>query len=217
MPKPAGDWWTGVGGAPTRLLLLRHGQTEMSAQRRYSGRNDPPLTERGREQARAAAARVADMDNIENILTSPLGRAWETAQEIAKTTRKPVEIQEELVETDFGAWDGLTFTEAAQRFPELHGAWLSDSSVPAPDGESFDAVHDRVHAWLGTLLRERGGRTYAVVSHVTPIKQLLRIGLGAGSTMLFRLHLDLASVSVVDFFPDGNSSVRLVNDTAHLR
>jgi probable phosphoglycerate mutase len=217
MPKPEGEWWTGVGGAPTRLLLVRHGQTEMSAHRRYSGRTDPPLTDLGARQAKAVAARIAEMDRIEKILSSPLARARDTASEIARATHKAVDTEQDLIETDFGAWDGLTFTEAAQRFPDLHTAWLTDPSIPAPNGESFDAVHDRVRNWLTTLLSRRGGTTYVVVSHVTPIKQLLRIGLGADSGMLFRLHLDLASLSIVDFFPDANSSVRLVNDTAHLR
>jgi probable phosphoglycerate mutase len=66
------------------------------------------------------------------------------------------------------------------------------------------------------IIADHGGSTVVVVSHVTPIKTLLRIGLTAGPSLLFRLHLDLASLSIVEFYPDGHTSVRLANDTAHL-
>jgi probable phosphoglycerate mutase len=220
MPPPnadTGTWWSGSAGTPTRLLLVRHGQTEMSAQRRYSGRGDPPLTELGARQAKAVAARLAEMSTVDGVVSSPLSRTLATAREIATAVDVPVEIVDDLIETDFGAWEGLSFTEAAQRYPEAHGAWLSDASVPTPGGESFDDVHRRVGRVLAELLVARAGQTVVVVSHVTPIKQLLRIALDVGPSMLFRLHLDLASLSVVEFYPDGHASVRLVNDTAHLR
>ncbi|MFD1051491.1 histidine phosphatase family protein, partial [Kibdelosporangium lantanae] len=149
------------------------------------------------------------------ILASPLGRTRQTAQAVADATGGTVEIDENLIETDFGAWEGLTFTEAAERDPELHRRWLTDPSVPPPNGESFDAVHRRVLTFRDDLFATHGGRTVIVVSHVTPIKTLLRIGLDAGPTLLYRLHLDLASLSIVDFYPDGNASVRLVNDISH--
>ncbi len=208
--------WTGARGTPTRLILLRHGQTKLSVGRRYSGRGNPPLTESGTNQASAAAARLPGFGAITAILTSPLMRARQTADAAGEATGAPVTVLEDLTETDFGDWEGLTFTEAAQRDPELHRSWLADPAVPTPGGESFDQVHERVDRAKNRILGEHGGSTVVVVSHVTPIKTLLRIGLGAGPSLLFRLHLDLASLSVVEFYPDGNTSVRLVNDTAHL-
>jgi probable phosphoglycerate mutase len=209
--------WTGASGTPTRLLLVRHGQTELSVERRYSGRGDVPLTELGRQQAKAVAARVAGLVEAgTSVVSSPLGRARQTAAEVAAAAGSSVEVAGGLVETDFGAWEGLTFAQAAARDPELHGRWLADPSVPAPDGESFDEVHDRVRRVRDDLVARTGAGTVVVVSHVTPIKTLLRMGLDAGPSLLFRLHLDLASISIVEFFPDGYAAVRLVNDTAHL-
>ncbi|TVS99651.1 bifunctional RNase H/acid phosphatase [Amycolatopsis bartoniae] len=214
--------WTGAQGKPTRLLLLRHGQTEMSVDRRYSGRGDVPLTELGRQQAAAAAKRiaalpgVADADEPTPILASPLTRTMQTAQAVADVVGGRVETRQGLLETDFGDWEGLTFAEAAERDPELHSRWLRDFTVPSPGGESFERVHRRVLAFRDELFETHAGRTVIVVSHVTPIKSLLRMGLDAGPSLLFRLHLDLASLSIVEFYPDGNASVRLVNDTCHL-
>ncbi len=221
-PDRATVAWTGAKGTPTRLLLLRHGQTEMSALRRYSGRGDVPLTELGRTQAAAAAKRLAAMDGLVvdgeavPIISSPLTRTKQTAQAVADALGGRVETHPGLIETDFGEWEGLTFAEAADRDPELHRSWLGDSAVPPPGGESFDVVHRRVRKARDELIAEHGGRTLVLVSHVTPIKTLLRMGLDAGPQLLFRLHLDLASLSIVEFYPDGNASVRLVNDTSHL-
>jgi broad specificity phosphatase PhoE/ribonuclease HI len=210
--------WSGAKGTPTRMLLLRHGQTPMSIERRYSGRGEPALTALGERQAQGAAARLSAMDGVDAstaIISSPLGRTRQTAQALADATGGKVQIHDGLVETDFGSWEGLTFAEAAQRDPELHTRWLGDSSVPAPGGESFDAVHRRVTKARDELITAHDGQTIVLVSHVTPIKSLLRLGLDAGPALLYRLHLDLASLSVVEFYPDGNASVRLVNDISH--
>ncbi|MDL9937329.1 histidine phosphatase family protein [Gordonia sp. ABSL1-1] len=209
--------WQGQLGAPTRLILLRHGQTELSVQRRYSGRGNPPLTDEGLRQARAAGARVAAEPDIAAVVSSPLARARTTAQQVADHAGLAVTEHPGLIETDFGDWEGLTFAEAAQRDPQLHPRWLGDVTVPAPGGESFAAVGERVAAVRDHLLAQYPGQTVVLVSHVTPIKLFLRDALGVGSELLFRLHLDLASVSIAEFFGDGGSVVRLVNDTAHLR
>jgi ribonuclease H / adenosylcobalamin/alpha-ribazole phosphatase len=208
--------WTGATGTPTRFLLVRHGQTHMSVGRRYSGRGNPPLTSIGLDQAAAVAARLASSSDITAVVSSPLLRARQTADAIGEAVGVPVSELDDLTETDFGAWEGLTFAEAAARDPEAHRAWLADPSVRSPGGESFDEVHERFSLAAQGIVAEHGGTTVVVVSHVTPIKTLLRIGLAAGPSVLFRLHLDLASLSVVEFYPDGNTSVRLVNDTTHL-
>jgi ribonuclease H / adenosylcobalamin/alpha-ribazole phosphatase len=211
--------WTGYTGTPTRFLLLRHGQTPLSVERRYSGHGDPPLTETGERQAKSAALRLSTMDELgpdTPIVSSPLGRARRTAQAVADAIGGNVITHRGLIETDFGDWEGLTFAEAAERDPRLHRDWVSDSSIPPPGGESFESVHRRVRRARDELIATHGAATVIVVSHVTPIKSLLRMGLDAGPSLLFRLHLDLASLSIVEFYPDGNASVRLVNDTSYL-
>ena len=213
---PVSPGWTGAIGSPTRLLLLRHGQTELSVERRYSGRGNPQLTELGRDQAVAAARRLGARGGITAVLSSPLGRARETAAAAADALDLPVTVHDGLIETDFGDWEGLTFAEAARRDPDLHRRWLGDTSVRPPNGESFDEVAKRIAAVRDDLLTDYAGSTVLVVSHVTPIKMFLQMALDSGPSLLYRLHLDLASLSIAEFYPDGGSSVRLVNDTSHL-
>lgn len=212
--SPAG--WTGARGLPTRFLLLRHGQTELSTQRRYSGRGNPALTEVGEGQAEAAAAYLGQRGGVAAVITSPLQRAYDTAAKAAKALGLDVSVDDDLIETDFGGWEGLTFMEAAERDPQLHRKWLRDTSVRPPDGESFDSVAERVQRARARIISEHAGETVLVVSHVTPIKTMLRLALDAGPGILYRLHLDLASLSIAEFYPDGASSVRLVNDTSYL-
>lgn len=208
--------WTGAKGEPTRFLLLRHGQTQLSTQRRYSGRGNPALTDVGHQQAEAAAQYLGPRGGVAAVVTSPLQRAYDTAAKAAKALGLDVTVDDDLIETDFGAWEGLTFTEAAERDPDLHRKWLRDTSIAPPDGESFDSVVERVQRVRGRLISEYAGGTVLVVSHVTPIKTVLRIALDAGPGILYRLHLDLASLSIAEFYPDGASSVRLVNETSYL-
>ncbi len=213
---PSAPGWTGARGKPTRLLLLRHGQTDLSAQHRYSGRGNPALTELGWRQADAVGRYLAQRGGVAAVLSSPLQRCYDTAATAAKALGLEVAVDDDLTETDFGAWEGLTFAEAAARDPELHQRWLRDSSTRPPGGESFDAVHDRVRRVRDRVIGEHGGTTVLVVSHVTPIKTLLRIALDAGAGVLYRLHLDLASLSIAEFYPDGGAAVRLVNQTSYL-
>ncbi|MEU0884790.1 bifunctional RNase H/acid phosphatase [Lentzea sp. NPDC005914] len=208
--------WSGATGDPTRLILLRHGQTKLSVERRYSGRGDHQLTELGLQQAEKAAERLSKMDGIAGIISSPLQRATQTAQALGQRTGLEVVTHQGLIETDFGAWEGLTFAEAAAQDPEIHRRWLGDTSVKPPGGESFDEVNARVRKARTEIIAKFGGKTLVVVSHVTPIKTLLRQALDVGPQFLFRMHLDLTGVSIAEFYPDGPASVKLVNDTSHL-
>jgi ribonuclease H / adenosylcobalamin/alpha-ribazole phosphatase len=214
-PGPVRGWGPARGRATT-TLLLRHGQTALSAEHRFAGRGDIPLTEAGQRQAAAAAGRLAER-GIDLIVTSPLQRARHTAEEVAKATGAPLLVEDDLVETDFGKWEGLTFAEASARWPDEVSAWLGGVDVAPPGGESFAVVAGRVLAALGRLLAAPEPRTLLLVSHVTPIKTLACHALCAPPAALFRIHLDVASLCQIDWFADGPAVVRSLNDTAHLR
>ena len=202
-------------GEPTATLLLRHGQTPMSVQKRYAGRSDIPLTDIGLQQAAAAAKRLASA-GIDVIVASPLLRARQTAGEVAATTGAPVVTDDGFRETDFGAWEGLTFAEVRERWPAEVSAWLADPAVPPPDGESFAEVSERVSAALQRVLADRAGQTVLIVSHVTPIKMLVTAALLAPPAALYRMHLDLAALCEIDWYADGPAVLRSFNDTGHL-
>ena len=207
--------WDDPKAPPTTAFLLRHGQTEMSIGKRFSGVSDPPLTEVGQAQAAAAAARLAGCGAVA-VVSSPLLRTRETARHVADVLGLDVVVEEGLRETDFGDWEGYTFAEVKAKWPRELAAWLADTSVPPPFGESFDATATRVRQARDRVLVAYGGQTVVVVSHVTPIKTLLRFALDAPASALFRLHLDLASLSQVLWHADGSAVVRSMNDTGHL-
>jgi len=112
------------------------------------------LTDVGRRQAEAAAQFVAQKGGVAAVITSPLQRAYDTAATAAKALGLDVGVDDDLIETDFGAWEGLTFGEAAERDPELHRRWLRDTRVMPPDGESFDSVADRVRRARARIINE---------------------------------------------------------------
>jgi len=214
-PRP-GPGWTAAHSEPTTTVLLRHGETPLSVERRFAGRGDIPLTETGRLQAKAAAQRLAARGGIQLIVTSPLQRARLTAEAVAAATGAPVEVDDGWIETNFGAWEGLSYAEAMERWPDEVTAWMKDTSVAPPGGESFAAAGRRVLAALGRLLgRAQPGRV-VVVSHVTPMKTVLRHALLAPPAALRRMHLDVACLCEVDWYADGPAVVRSLNDTGHL-
>jgi ribonuclease H / adenosylcobalamin/alpha-ribazole phosphatase len=200
---------------PTATLLLRHGQTPMSVQKRYAGRSDIPLTDVGLQQAAAAAKRLASA-GIDVIVASPLLRARQTAGEVAATTGAAVVTDDGFRETDFGAWEGLTFAEVRERWPAEVSAWLADPAVPPPDGESFVEVSERVAGALQRVLADRAGQTVLIVSHVTPIKMLVTTAVLAPPAALYRMHLDVAALCEIDWYADGPAVLRSFNDTGHL-
>ena len=202
-------------GEPAVTLLLRHGQTAMSVQKRYAGRSDVPLTDTGVRQAAAAAKRLAAA-GIGAIVTSPLQRTVRTAEEVAAVTGLPVMTDDGFRETDFGDWEGLTFAEVRERWPSEVTAWLADPLVGPPDGESFAEVGERVTAALHRVLAGRQGQTILIVSHVTPIKTLVAAALLAPPPALYRMHLDVAALCEIDWYADGPAVLRSFNDTAHL-
>ncbi|MFE1013060.1 bifunctional RNase H/acid phosphatase [Streptomyces sp. NPDC058794] len=207
-------------GAPATFVLLRHGETPLTPQKRFSGSggSDPSLSAAGREQAEKVAGSLARRGTVQAIVASPLARTRETAGIVAARLGLEVRVEEGLRETDFGAWEGLTFGEVRERYPDDLNAWLSSPDAePTGGGESFAATGARVAATRDRLVAAYAGRTVLLVSHVTPIKTFVRLALGAPPESLFRMELSAASLSAVAYYADGGASVRLFNDTSHLR
>ncbi|UUY47612.1 bifunctional RNase H/acid phosphatase [Streptomyces yangpuensis] len=215
-----GQGWGPDMGAPATFVLLRHGETALTPQKRFSGSggSDPELSPAGRRQAAAVAEALAARGTVQTVISSPLLRCRETARAVADRLGLDVTVEQGLREVDFGAWEGLTFAEVQERFPDDLQAWLdSPKAAPTGGGESFAAATRRISATRDRLLAAHAGRTVLLVTHVTPVKILVRLALGAPPESLFRMELSAASLSAVAYYADGNASVRLLNDTAHLR
>ncbi|MEU3292555.1 bifunctional RNase H/acid phosphatase [Streptomyces longwoodensis] len=217
---PSAGWGAPDLGAPATFVLLRHGETPLTPQKRFSGSGgtDPALSAAGREQAERAGAALARRGTIQHIVSSPLARTRETAAIVAAHLGLDVTVEDGLRETDFGAWEGLTFAEVRERHPDDLNAWLADTEArPTGGGESFAETAVRIAAVRDELTAAHAGRTVLLVTHVTPIKTFVRLALGAPPESLFRMELSAASVSAIAYYADGNASVRLLNDTSHLR
>lgn len=207
--------WMDSAAPPTTTLLLRHGQTVLSVEKRFSGVGDQELTEVGRAQAASAAARLATSGAVA-VVSSPVRRAQQTAALVAQALGLEVVLEPGLRETDFGDWEGYSFGEVKQNWPRELDAWLADTDVAPPFGESFATTATRVRQARDRVLAAYAGQRVVLVSHVTPIKTLLRLALQAPPSALYRMHLDLACLSEVQWFADGPAVVRSLNDTAHL-
>ena len=202
---------------PTTLVLVRHGVTTFTVEKRFSGVGDPPLIEQGRRQARAAASELAARGGVHRVVSSGLSRCRETASIIAAALGVAVEIDDDLCEVDFGQWEGLTFAVVEERWPRELALWLGDPSISPPEGESYVALQHRVRAAQERIVNRHHGERICVVSHSRPIAMLAANLLEAPLGSLYRLHVDNASVSEFDYYSDGPAVLREFNDTAHLR
>ena len=201
--------WSAAAGEPTTLILLRHGVTAHTVEKRFSGglaSADPGLSDDGRAQVRSCAEWLAPLaERIDAVVASPVRRTRESAEIVAEVLGHDVELEPGFAEMEFGHWDGLTFTEVAERHgPELD-AWLGALDVAPEGGESFADVEHRVLDGLQRVLDGHAGRTVVVVSHVTPIKTLVAHAVDAPLGAVFRMELTPASVSVVSFFLGGKA------------
>jgi ribonuclease H / adenosylcobalamin/alpha-ribazole phosphatase len=217
-PAGGGSGWDPPDDPPTRLILVRHGETAHNGQRRYSGRDDVPLTPRGEEQAGAIARRVAGLaTQVAAVVSSPLVRCTATADTIAAAVGSPpVATEADLIECDLGRWEGRTFDEVRRQWPDEWQAWQASTSVAPAGGESLQQVAKRVRRAVATLRQSYPGVTVVVVSHVWPLKVILRDALAAGDAFLHRLLLANGGLSVVDSYSGGVVTVHTVNDTSHL-
>ena len=197
--------WSGGGTAPTTFLLVRHGVTDHTTDKRFSGglaSSNPGLNDEGRAQVRATAEWLAPVaEGLDAIVSSPVRRTRESAEILGEVLGFEVGVEEGLAEMEFGAWDGLTYTEVRDRFPDEVRVWLGNLDHAPGGGESFREVEKRVLAGRDRLLEEHEGRTVLVVSHVTPIKTLVADALGAPLESVYRMELSPASVTVLSYYP----------------
>ncbi len=211
--------WASDLGTPTLTLLARHGATEYSLQKKFSGSGgaDLPLAPLGIAQAEALAAETAVRGGLDAIVTSPLLRTRQTAQLVADATGATIDVHDGLAECSFGDWDGHTFVEVQQQWPTELQAWLNSTDVSPPGGESFAECRDRVDRARRDILTHHAGQRVGVIAHVTPIKLVVGICVDAPLHSLYRMELQPCSITTIAWFADGNSSLFGFADAAHLR
>jgi probable phosphoglycerate mutase len=201
----------------TTLILVRHGQTEWNRFERFRGRADVPLNETGLAQAEATGRRVAAEWQPVAIYTSPLSRAVNTAEAIARHYSLPVQPHPGLADIDYGQWQGLSPEEARQRWPEEIDAWYNQPhQARIPGGETLDDLRARLMRTVHELASRHLGETIVLVGH-TVINRIILLGvLGLSNERFWRIQQDTCAINVFEAEKEDFVLVSL-NDTCHLR
>ncbi len=199
-----------------RLLLVRHGETELNSAERYWGQSDVKLSPLGLRQAERLHDRLA-AQRIDAIYSSDLQRAWVTAKTIASRHQLDVTICAELREINFGKLEGLNFEESSQLFPEFAAKWKTQRStnIEFPGGESLDQLHSRVSNFVGRLKKRKAEETVLIVAHAGVLRSLVCQLMAIELRYIYQIRLDLASLSILETYPTG-AILSLLNDISHL-
>jgi len=188
--------------APTTVLLVRHGLTPSTGSTLPGRAKGLHLADKGRDQAAAAAARIAELGKVTAVYASPLERTRETAAPIGKALGLRVHADRGLVECDFGQWTGKSLKELA-RLPEWKTVQRYPSGFRFPGGESFTEMHTRITTALARLVARHPGETIVAVSHADPIKAALADALGTHLDLFQRIVVSPCSISVVHYGAGG--------------
>lgn len=187
------------------LILLRHGRTEANAAGLLLGRANPSLDDRGRAQARAAAA---SLGHVDRVIASPLLRTRQTAEALTEAT----DVDAQWVEMDYGEWDGRALRDIPA---QVWSEWMTDTAFTPPGGESIATLGLRVRAACDALAEEAAIKDVVVVSHVSPIKAAVAWALGVPDDVAWHLHLEPASITRIAT-TGGRRVLRSFNATDHL-
>jgi alpha-ribazole phosphatase len=199
----------GRGNEMMRLILVRHGETDWNAQRRYQGWSDSPLNDIGVRQADLLSARLAG-ERVGAVYTSDLQRAMQTAQAIVAQHALPAIADPRLREMSFGGWEGLTHEEIRARWPDEMDAWLCDPlRVAPPGGETLAQLADRVRGALDDIVGKGADQTVVLVSHGGPLRVLLCLALRFAVRAHWRFRVNVASVSELSIYDGEATLVRL--------
>jgi ribonuclease H / adenosylcobalamin/alpha-ribazole phosphatase len=221
MAELAGRGWSSARAEvqTADVVLLRHGDTRLSPERRFSGVGsaDPPLSAAGADQARRAAGSALLRGRaFTEVLTSPMSRCQQTARIVAEALGISVVVDRDLREMDFGLWEEMTFDEVQDRYPVDLERWKQSAmSPPTGSSETLAAVVDRMGTVAARFVSRYAGASVLAVTHITPVKALVAHALGAPPTALFHMELSSACFSRISY-TGGDASVRLLNDTSHL-
>jgi broad specificity phosphatase PhoE/ribonuclease HI len=204
---------------PTMIYFVRHGETILTPTRKFSGTGslDPELTEDGLAQAERVASEVAKLAP-EILISSPLKRARQTADAIARTAGLEVIEDSDWFELSFGTWDGKSIEEVREESPDEYQAWLNSSSYRPGGGESYDEARIRIDAALDKLVGEYPGKKVVVVTHNGVIKSAANLAIGGPNDGVFHMDATPCSISSISIWPsDGLRALRSFNERGHHR
>jgi len=200
----------------TSIYLVRHGQTAWNREEIFRGRTDVPLDETGLRQAELAGQYFKGME-IHGIYSSPLSRAWQTAQKVAQFHRLKVESSEGIIDMSFGNWEGHAHQEIRKIDNETYHQWVeSPHLVRLPGGESLDDVRTRALGTMEEVIRKHQGETLILVSHRVVCKVLICAILGLDNSHFWQIAQDTTAINLIQY-KNGRYILSLMNETCHLK
>ena len=200
----------------TRFYLIRHGETDWNKAGRYQGRTNIDLNAEGREQARLLGERFRFLP-LDALYVSPLNRAVETANEVARTTGITPVTDEHFIEINFGEWEGHTIEELSEKFGSAYTDFFRDPfDHPVPGEGSFQNAMDRAIEGFNILAERHKGQNVAIISHGGLLRVMLVGLLEMGDAFYRKTWMTNTSVTMLDVMPDGRKLLMTLNDKAHL-
>jgi broad specificity phosphatase PhoE len=206
-----------AAGTPVRILLARHGETVFNVEGRWQGQSDSPLTERGLAQARELARALAD-EPIAAVYSSDLGRAVDTATEVARLHELTVTTDRRLREIDTGAWTGKGRAEITVEFPGGLEAWATrPTSMRLPEGETLAEAQRRALAFFADRMPDHANQTVAVISHGAITQTILVRAMGGSLDDLWlKQRVDNCQISRLEWTPSHGLKLIELSDVRHL-
>jgi broad specificity phosphatase PhoE len=200
----------------TSIYLVRHGQTAWNKEEIFRGRTDVPLDETGLKQAELATEYFKEME-IHGIYSSPLARAWQTAEKIAQSHSLKVQPLDGIIDLSFGNWEGHPHQEIKKIDSERYKQWVEEPHrVRLPGGESLDEVRIRSMAALEEVIQKHPGKTLVLVSHRVINKVLICGILGIDNSHFWQIGQDTTAINLFQY-KNGKYVLSILNETCHLK
>jgi len=198
----------------TRLILIRHAQSDYNLENRYCGFSDPRLNNKGIWQSKRMAAYLENV-SVNMVYSSDLRRAYETAMIIFKN--ESIEKVADLREMNFGIFEGLMYKEIIEEYPELFNSWINNlTESQIPQGEGLKDLSKRIKKRLSFILSQHGGETIGMVTHGGPIRIILCDALGYDLEMFWQVEQGVCALNILDYSKESLPLVVKMNDVSHL-
>jgi len=200
----------------TSIYLVRHGQTAWNKEEIFRGRTDIPLDETGLRQAELAGEYFKKI-SLQGIYSSPLSRAWQTAEQIARPQNLKVQLLAGLIDMSFGKWEGRPLHEVREMDQERYRQWRDEPHLfKLPDGESLDEIRIRAMATLEEMIEKHPEEAIVLVSHRVVNKVLLCGVLGIDNSHFWQIAQDTTAINLIQY-KRGRYVLSLMNETCHLK
>ena len=200
---------------PTRLFLVRHGQVEGHEEKRYNGQVNVPLTPLGREQSARVRVYMTGI-SVDAVYSSDLDRSFHCAELIAQAHNLEIVTDAALRELHVGDWEGRTWAELHEAYPDDWQARLKDLvNFQVPGGESLQDAANRIRPTLTKIIKEHVGGNVVLVAHGGVNRIILLDAIGAPLQQAFSIEQDFGCLNIIDYFEGGNSVVKLLNGVSH--